>query len=65
MADTIAHWLERDELLVSQDRPVKGGDILILVQSRGALFDNVIRALGRRGVPVAGADRRRQAGACH
>jgi len=57
MADTIAHWLERDELLVSQDRPVKGGDILILVQSRGALFDNVIRALGRRGVPVAGADR--------
>ncbi|ALA17217.1 MULTISPECIES: double-strand break repair helicase AddA [unclassified Chelatococcus] len=33
------------------------GDILILVRSRGAFFEAVIRALKRRGVPVAGADR--------
>ncbi|MFO7310171.1 MAG: UvrD-helicase domain-containing protein, partial [Pseudomonadota bacterium] len=33
------------------------GDILILVRNRGAFFEAVIRALKRRGVAVAGADR--------
>ncbi|MBV8683098.1 MAG: double-strand break repair helicase AddA [Caulobacteraceae bacterium] len=33
------------------------GDFLILVRRRGALFDEIIRALKREGVPVAGADR--------
>ncbi|VFU09045.1 double-strand break repair helicase AddA [Methylocella tundrae] len=38
-------------------RPVRAGDILILVRTRGAFFDAVIRALKQNGVPVAGADR--------
>jgi ATP-dependent helicase/nuclease subunit A len=38
-------------------RPVAGGDILILVRTRGAFFDAVIRALKQNDVPVAGADR--------
>lgn len=38
-------------------RPVHYGDFLILVRRRGALFQEVIRALKREGVPVGGADR--------
>ena len=33
------------------------GDVLILVRRRKALFEEIIRALKQRGVPVAGADR--------
>ncbi len=38
-------------------RPVRAGDILILVRTRSAFFDAVIRALKQHDVPVAGADR--------
>ena len=40
-----------------QPRAVRFGDVLILVRRRGALFDEIIRALKGRGVPLAGADR--------
>ena len=40
-------------------RPVRPGDVLILVRRRGALFEEIIRALKKAGVPVAGADRLR------
>ncbi len=39
------------------ERPVDYGDILILVRKRGPLFEETLRELKRRGVPVAGADR--------
>lgn len=38
-------------------KPVTAGDIIVLVQSRGLLFDAILRALKREDVPVAGADR--------
>jgi ATP-dependent helicase/nuclease subunit A len=38
-------------------RPANPGDILILVRRRGALFEEILRALKRAEVPVAGADR--------
>jgi ATP-dependent helicase/nuclease subunit A len=38
-------------------RPCRFGDVLILVRRRGALFHEILRALKREGVPVAGADR--------
>ncbi|MBV9518717.1 MAG: double-strand break repair helicase AddA [Hyphomicrobiales bacterium] len=38
-------------------RAVHPGDVLILVRRRGKMFEAVIRALKRAGVPVAGADR--------
>lgn len=38
-------------------RSVQAGDVLILVRRRGKMFEAVIRALKRAGVPVAGADR--------
>ena len=37
-------------------RPVRAGDVMILVQRRGPLFEAIIRALKKAGVPVAGAD---------
>jgi ATP-dependent helicase/nuclease subunit A len=38
-------------------RPADYGDLLVLVKKRGPLFEETLRALKRRGVPVAGADR--------
>ncbi|WP_395697602.1 double-strand break repair helicase AddA [Methylocella sp.] len=38
-------------------RPVRAGDVLILLRRRGSFFETVIRALKRFGAPVAGADR--------
>ncbi|KUF09529.1 double-strand break repair helicase AddA [Pseudoponticoccus marisrubri] len=38
-------------------RPVHAGDVLILVQRRGRLFSEIIRACKQKGLPIAGADR--------
>jgi ATP-dependent helicase/nuclease subunit A len=38
-------------------RPARFGDVLILVRRRRVLFEEIIRELKRRNVPVAGADR--------
>ena len=38
-------------------RPIKAGDILILVRKRGPLFEAIIRALKSEHIAVAGADR--------
>lgn len=57
IAALIADWLATKKILESQGRPIEPGDIMILVQSRGALFSEIIRALGAARVPVAGADK--------
>jgi ATP-dependent helicase/nuclease subunit A len=56
IASTIESWIGKREL-TGQGRAVQAGDILILLQSRNVLFNALIGALRRRGVPVAGADR--------
>jgi ATP-dependent helicase/nuclease subunit A len=38
-------------------RPLTSGDVLILVQRRGPLFREIIRACKAEGLPIAGADR--------
>ncbi len=38
-------------------RPVRPGDVMILVRRRDAFFEAMVRALKSSGVPVAGADR--------
>ncbi|MFN7618793.1 MAG: double-strand break repair helicase AddA [bacterium] len=38
-------------------RPADWGDVLILVKKRGPMFEEILRALKRSGIPVAGADR--------
>ncbi|WDI32585.1 double-strand break repair helicase AddA [Hyphococcus flavus] len=57
VASTIKDWIDKSELLESQGRAVRPGDILILVQSRGKLFTEIISRLSALGVPVAGPDR--------
>jgi ATP-dependent helicase/nuclease subunit A len=56
IAKTIAGWIGKRRL-VARGRAVQAGDILILLQSRNALFAAIISALRRQGVPVSGADR--------
>ena len=57
ITDTIATWLDRGEVLESQGRAIRPGDIMILVRRRDALMEEIIRDLKQRGISVAGADR--------
>ncbi len=57
IARNIRNWLDRNEVLESYDRAIEPGDIMILVRSRNAFVDNLMRALKQLHVPVAGSDR--------
>lgn len=64
IADGIADMLENQELLPINDselgiqaRPVRPGDIMILLRRRSDLFYAIIQELKAKGLPVAGADR--------
>lgn len=57
IAQTIAGWIENREMLPAKGRPIRAGDVLILVQSRGEIVERLMRALKSLDVPVAGADR--------
>jgi ATP-dependent helicase/nuclease subunit A len=56
IAAEIAGWLAEGRALPGHGRAIRAGDVVILVQRRSGIFNPVIRALKRRGVPVAGAD---------
>ena len=57
IADQIKDWLDSGEKLESRDRPINPADIIILVRRRTAFVDHMVRALKKRNIPVAGADR--------
>lgn len=57
IAATIAGWIERGDMLASQGRPIRPGDILILVNRRRPFAPLMVAELKQRGIPVAGADR--------
>ncbi|HZZ62689.1 MAG TPA: double-strand break repair helicase AddA [Roseiarcus sp.] len=63
IAERIGAWLKSDspERVIDQRtggaRRIRPGDVMILVRSRSAFFDAMIRALKTKGVGVAGADR--------
>lgn len=57
IADTIERWLTRAEPVLAGGLPVRAGDIVILVRKRDSVPTAVTRALKKRGIPVAGADR--------
>ena len=57
IAETIAGWLSDGRQIEALGRPVRPGDILILVRSRNDFFSSMLRELNRLRVPVAGADR--------
>lgn len=52
-----AVWDEDKETRTSFQRPMRAGDVLALVRTRGAMFRELIKAFKRSGLPVAGADR--------
>ena len=57
VADRIETMADGGEILESKGRPIRPGDIMVLVRRRGAFVDDLVRALKERGVEVAGVDR--------
>lgn len=65
LAARIAHMLAHERLPSRREqgrdqpegRPIRPGDILILVRKRLGLMGPLVRALKQRGIPVGGADR--------
>lgn len=57
IAETIAGWLAEKRPLISKQRAMRASDVLILVRKRTGLVPQIIRALQRHGVAVAGIDR--------
>ncbi len=57
IAANIDSWLRNNEILASTGRPVRAGDILILVRKRHPFAVPMVAALKARGIAVAGSDR--------
>ncbi|HYE00167.1 MAG TPA: double-strand break repair helicase AddA [Alphaproteobacteria bacterium] len=57
IAATVADWLRRGEALESRGRPIRPGDVLVLVRRRSGFVEHLVKAFKDRGVPVAGVDR--------
>lgn len=56
LAAEIEGWIG-EETLESRGRPVRAGDIMVLVRTRSGFVESLVRALKDRGVPVSGVDR--------
>ncbi|MGB8841643.1 MAG: double-strand break repair helicase AddA, partial [Aliidongia sp.] len=57
IARTVAGWIKSKAELESRGRPIRAGDILVLVRRRGGFVAELLRELKRLDVPVAGTDR--------
>lgn len=57
IADQIEAWMTEKRILPSKNRPVRAGDIMVLVRSRDAFVEHLMKALKARFIPVSGADR--------
>jgi ATP-dependent helicase/nuclease subunit A len=61
LADALAGWIAGetggDVMLESRGRPLRPGDVLVLVRRRNDFARALVRALKARKVPVAGLDR--------
>lgn len=59
LAAQVKAWIDGGEAVWEKGvlRPMRPGDVLALVRSRGPLFSQLLRAFKRAGLPVAGADR--------
>ncbi len=57
IAQKIRYWLDSKEILESYNRPICAGDIMILVRTRSAFVDQLVKALKSQNIPVSGADR--------
>jgi ATP-dependent helicase/nuclease subunit A len=57
IAATIAGWVSKGEMIAASDRPIRPGDVMVLVRRRNEFIGELLRALKQRSIPVAGADR--------
>ena len=57
IAGTIKGWIDKGEILPAQGRPVRPGDILILVQKRRRFAELMVSELKKLDVDVSGRDR--------
>jgi ATP-dependent helicase/nuclease subunit A len=57
IASKIESWIKNKEILASHNRPIRPGDILILVRTRSKIVQQISRALKDRAIPVSGLDR--------
>ncbi|TIT17907.1 MAG: double-strand break repair helicase AddA, partial [Mesorhizobium sp.] len=57
VAATIAGWIGSGEVIEGRGKKLRPGDVLVLVRKRDRFVHALTRALKRRDIPVAGADR--------
>ncbi len=57
IARRIRSWIDSGERLEARGRPIRAGDIMVLVRRRGPFVAELVRALKELRVPVAGVDR--------
>ena len=57
IARRIKSWTAGGERLESKGRPIRAGDVMILVRRRTNFIEHLVRALKTESVPVAGVDR--------
>ncbi len=60
IARSVGSWMDREQVADMRTgalRPIRPGDVLILVRQRGPLFTAIIRALKDAHIAVAGVDR--------
>lgn len=57
IAAQIAEWVTKRRRLPGRDKPIRPGDIMILMPRREPFASEIIRRLKEKKIPVAGADR--------
>ncbi|MFC0387330.1 double-strand break repair helicase AddA [Muricoccus vinaceus] len=57
IAARIAGMIARETLPARGDRPIRPGDVMVLVRRRTRLIELLVRGLKQRGIPVGGVDR--------
>ncbi|ROP90679.1 DNA helicase/exodeoxyribonuclease V subunit A [Stella humosa] len=57
IARMVRRWLDEGTILESAGRPIRPGDVLVLLRRRTAFAAQMVRAFKDAGVPVAGIDR--------
>lgn len=57
IAQTLSDWFQRGATLASTGKPIRPGDVLILVRKRRPFAPAMVSALKSLKIPVAGADR--------
>lgn len=57
IAETVHGWIARAEILPARGRPIRAGDVMVLVRRRNAFVEALVKELKKLRVPVAGADR--------